>query len=340
MCEINVIYQFNEGYAPYAGVSLTSLLINNTDIPVNVYLLADNITDDTKVMFEKCAACYGANIFFPDTTKLTAKFKELGMIPYRGTYSVYLRLFFTEIEGLPDLSGKRVIYLDADTIVDKSLRPLLETDMEDKSIGMVLESLRDDYKIMIGMSPSSLYFNSGMILYDVDRWTGRRYPERIVDHIKNVRSSYIGDQDFLNIVSEGDVYMLSLIYNYQPLHGRYSVKQYERAYTLSGYYDAKTIEEAKENAVIYHCYRWLGEFTWDKGNLHPFTGLFDKYLASSVWSGYEKVKAGISPVIKIEKIMYRLLPKSLFIKVFKKMHELMLKGAEEDARAAKTNDNA
>lgn len=340
MNEINVIYQFNERYAAYAGVSLTSLLINNTESTVNVIILADGIMDETRELFERTCGKYGAKVFFPETSELMKKFKDLGMIPYRGTYSVYLRLFFTELSGIPDLAGKRVLYLDADTIVDKSLDKLFAIDMEDKSLGMVLESLRDDYKVMIGMSPDSLYFNSGMILYDVDRWKARRYPEKLIDHIRNVRSSYIGDQDFLNIVCEGDVYMLPLIYNFQPLHGRYSVSQYAAAYGPDGYYDPADISRAGEEAVIYHCYRWLGEFTWDKGNLHPFTPLFDKYLAGSLWSGYVKEKAQLSAAIRIEKVMYRCLPKSIFIRIFKKMHELMLKGAEEDARAAKANSNS
>ncbi|MCR5302452.1 MAG: glycosyltransferase family 8 protein [Lachnospiraceae bacterium] len=340
MEKINVIYQFNEKYAAYAGVSLTSLLINNEGAPVDVMILADSIGDATKERFTKTADKYGARIFFPDTVSLMEEFREMGMIPYRGTYSVYLRLFFTKLSGMPDLAGQRVLYLDADTIVDKNLQELFATDMEDKSIGMVLESLRDNYKVMIGMSPSSDYYNSGMILYDVDRWAGRQYPEKLVDHIKNVRSSYIGDQDFLNIVCEGDVYKLPPTYNFQPLHGRYSLKEYESAYGLDGYYTAEQVESACRGAAIYHCYRWLGEFTWDLGNLHPFTGLFDKYLERSLWSGYVKTKAKISAVIKLEKVMYRTLPKGIFIRIFKKMHELMLKGAEADARAAKANDNA
>ena len=339
MCEINVIYQFNERYAAYAGVSLTSLLINNTECSVNVFILADGISENTKELFKKTADDHGAEIFFPDTTSLTKKFKELGMIPYRGTYSVYLRLFFTGIPGMPDLSGKRVLYLDADTIVDGSLKELMNLDMEDKSIGMVLESLRDNYKVMIGMSPSSDYYNSGMILYDVDKWQDRRYCDKLVDHIKNVRSSYIGDQDFLNIVCEGDIFRLAPSYNFQPLHGRYSFPQYAKAFGTGGYYSEPEIESAVD-ATIYHCYRWLGEFPWNKGNLHPFAAKFDEYLARSPWAGYVKEKAECGIVLRIEKILYHLLPKSVFIRIFKFAHELMLKRAETDAREQKANRNA
>ncbi len=343
MSVINVIYQFNEKYVPYAGVSMTSLLINNTDADeINIYVLGEGLSAASRDMIRKSAGRYGAHVIFPETSSLIARFKEMGMIPYRGAYSVYLRLFFDELVA-PDVT--RVLYVDSDTIIDKSLLPLFECDLKDMSVGMVLESNRDKYKVMIGMSPESCYYNSGMILYDVDKWREKRYGQRLVDHIKNVRSSYIGDQDFLNIVCEGDVCTLPLTYNFQPLHGRYTALQYFGAYPLQGFAEEYYVDEEIENtrcdgAVIYHCYRWLGEFPWNKGNLHPFNDKFDEYLRQSLWKDYDKRKADIGPVLWIEKVLYRLLPRVIFIRIFKLAHELMLRRAESDARQQKTNISA
>ena len=342
MTEINVLYQFNEKYVPFAGVSMTSLLINNKDIgSVNIYALVEGISLFSREMLEQTVSKYGARIFFPDSSSLIDKFKTMGMIPYRGAYSVYLRLFFTE---LLDLSGKRVIYLDSDTIVEGSLLPLLEYDLGGKSVGMVLESIRDNYKIMIGMSADSEYYNSGVILFDVDKWEENKYCDRIVDHIRNVRSSYIGDQDFLNIVCEGDICKLPLIYNYQPIHGHYTSSEYFRAYKLrrgqGKYYSAEEVDDAKKSVTIYHCYRWLGEFPWNKDNLHPFSGVFDRYLRLSLWKDYIKEKADSGFVLKIEKRMYRFLPRVIFIRVFKLAHEIMLGHAETEARKQIASENA
>ena len=116
--------------------------------------------------------------------------------------------------------------------------------------------------------------------------------------------------------------------------------QYYRAYGNQGYYSEAEIEQGGANTVIYHCYRWLGEFPWNKGNLHPFNGVFDRYLGQSEWRDYVKEKAdtGITP--KVEKVLYRLLPKSIFLWIFKRVHEIMLKKAEEDARLQKANERA
>lgn len=343
MSDINVIYQFNEKYVPYAGVSITSLFINNTDADaINVYVLGDDLSEESVTMLQRTADKYGRNVIFPKTQEMLNRFKDLGMIPYRGTYSVYLRLFFTKLPGV-DLAGKRAVYLDADTIVDKSLAPLAEHDLGGKSIGMVLESIRDDYKVMIGMSRDSDYYNSGVILFDVDKWESNGYCDRLVEHIRNVRSSYIGDQDFLNIVCEGDVCRLPITYNFQPLHARYTADEYFAAYKLrdeSEYYCAGEIESAKHDASILHCYRWLGEFPWNFGNLHPFNDVYDRYMAQSLWKGFDKKRADSGIVIRLEKLLYRVLPKSMFIRIFKLAHKMMLQRAEADARAQKTNADA
>lgn len=333
-----IVYQFNEKYVPYAGVSLTSLFINNTDVDsITVFILGDGLSEYSKQLFVSLAKKFQRDVYFPDTEKMIMKFSEMGMIPYRGTYSVYLRLFFQEMIGLTE---GRVIYLDADTIVAGNLKKLLELNLNEKSIGMVIESIRDDYKTMIGMNPDSYYFNSGVILFDVKRWCKNDYSKKIIDHVKNIRSSYIGDQDFLNLICENDVYCLPLKYNFQPLHSRYSAKEYLKAYGKKGYYSEEEINLSKDNVIIYHCYRWLGEFPWNKGNLHPFNKVFDYYLYQSPWNEYKKQYAKKGIAIHIEKLLYLLFPRNLFLQIFKMAHEKMIKKSEKDAREKRVNINS
>lgn len=338
MDEINVIYQFNEKYVPYAGVSITSLLMNNKDAAaINIYVLGEGLSDRSKELLRHTADDFGRNIIFPETKELLDRFREMGMIPYRGAYSVYLRMFFSEFMGS---DVKRVIYLDADTIVEGSLLLLVNHDLQGKTLGMVLESITDDYKLMIGMDKNSEYFNSGVILFDVDKWMNNDYCNRLADHIRNVRSSYIGDQDFLNIVCAGDVCRLPMIYNFQPLHKRYTVDQYFGCFGQDPYYSPSEVESAKKTATILHCYRWLGEFPWNRGNLHPFNDRFDAYMESSLWNGYVKEKADAGLAIRAEKLLYRLLPPKVFIRIFRKAHEAFLKKAEADARNQRSNRNS
>lgn len=334
---MNIIYQFNEKYAPYAGVSITSLFANNLDVvDINVYVLTEGLTEDSKSKLEGLAKRYNRKIIFPDTNHLLKEFKNIGMLPYRGTYSVYLRLFFSSFID----SCERVIYLDADTIVVGSLKHLEDFDLCGKCIGMVLESIREDYKTLIGLGENCDYYNSGMILFDVNRWIEQNYEERIINHAKSVRSSYIGDQDFINIVCENDIYRLPLEYNFQPIHMRYSVSDYFKVYGENGYYQSFEILNARERPIIYHCYRWLGEFPWNDKSLHPFEEVFDEYLLQSPWYDYKKTKARIGILIFMERILYCILPKRIFLEMFRLSHEKSLKRAEKDARKHKVNKSS
>ena len=54
MKDINVIYQFNEKYVPYAGVSLTSVLENNKSAEtLNVYILGEGISEGSEKLLEQ-----------------------------------------------------------------------------------------------------------------------------------------------------------------------------------------------------------------------------------------------------------------------------------------------
>ena len=50
---MNIVYSSSDSYAPIAGVSIMSLLHNNTDADeINIYMIDNNISDENKKRFE------------------------------------------------------------------------------------------------------------------------------------------------------------------------------------------------------------------------------------------------------------------------------------------------
>lgn len=46
---MNIVYSSSDSYAPIAGVSIMSLLHNNTDADeINIYMIDNNISDENK----------------------------------------------------------------------------------------------------------------------------------------------------------------------------------------------------------------------------------------------------------------------------------------------------
>ena len=332
---MHILYQFNEKYAPYAGVSMTSLFENNQAAEsICVYILGENLTCESISRFRSLAKDYAVNgrkreLVFVDTSSLVEKMKQLDMPTYRGSYAANMRLFIENLFVTKDAScvdaspagvPQRLVYLDADTIVTGSLEGLFSTECSIKTVGMVYDTLANHHKYAIGLSEEDGYFNSGVILYDVKKWIDGDFTGKIIDHVKNVRAQYPSpDQDLINVVLRGEITVLPFRYNYQPHLKDYSYKTYMKCFGTKPFYD-----EAEGNGanppVILHAFRYLGEFPWHKGNLHPFTAEFDKYLMMSPWKDYVKEESGVGLVMKAEKVMYRVLPKGVFLRIFKIMH--------------------
>ena len=328
--ELRVFYQFNERYLPYAGVSITSLLENNRGAEsITLYLLLENVSEEGRGKLTALAERYGRRAVIVETAGLLGKVEALGIPQYRGSSAANLRLFFPDT--LP--AEGRLLYLDSDTLILDSLEPLFSADLGGAWLGMVRDSMTGDYPAALGFGPDEPYCNSGMVLFDLAAWHRNECGKRMVDHVKTVRASYPNpDQDLLNVVFKGHIKALPPEYNFQPCHRAYSDKAYFAQRGAWAYYAPAQLEAARNHPVVLHTYRFLGEFPWHSGNLHPDTALFDHYLALSPWADYQKQPAENGPLFLLEKLLYRLLPRSVFFAILSWQQRRAFKAAEQKLR--------
>ncbi len=334
--QLNLLYQFNEKYVPYAGVSIYSALWNNKHMEkVCVYVLGENINDDSRSKLEQVISEFHREIIFVNTEALITKMKSMDMPTYRGSYAANMRLFLDEVL---DTSIDRVLYLDADTIVNRRLDELFETDLEDKTIGMVLESLGASHKKQIELSIDEEYYNSGVILFDMEQWRNHNYSQKIAEHVRYKRNNYPApDQDLLNVVCRGDIKRLDAKYNFQPVHAVFGDKLFLKVMHPEVYYSTEQLASSRKDIYIYHCFRFIGEFPWHENNVHPYGSVFDSYLKMSPWKSYEKTAADTGSILKTEKVLFRILPKSIFLCIFKVAHALFLYQSNRDSLKNKVN---
>lgn len=310
-----VLYTCDENYAPYAGISMNSLFENNRELErICVYLVVDGVSEKNKKRFLEQAKKYERELILVDASMIVERIRSLGIPTYRGSYTANCRLFF-EYFIRDDVD--RLLYLDCDTLVVSSLGALSEADMNGKAVGAVRDSLTDEYKTLIGLSKTDDYFNSGVLLIDVERWKNQNITQLLFDHAKNVRSEFCNpDQDLLNIVLKDKKYILPPEYNFQPSHRVFSDRAYFGAYRHAVYYSRSELMRARKNPKILHSYRFLGDFPWNTGNLHPDTEIFDRFMKNSLWCDYVKKPSGRGLVFAIEKLLYRFLPRALFLRIF------------------------
>lgn len=325
---MNILYQFNEKYVPYAGVSITSLLENNKDADeINIYVLGEKITQDSVLKLETLVKKYERNVIFKETSDIIAEMKKIGVPAYRGSYAANIRLF---CPMFLEKDVDRILYLDADTIVTGSLQEVIDLEMGTAAAAMALDSLGYNHKLHIGLESKEHYYNSGVILFDMNNWTRYNLSETIMDYVKANGCTFSSpDQDLLNVVCKNHIKLLLPIYNMQPVHMAFSTKTFYRVYCTEGYYRETEMDNAIDNVRIYHTFRFLGEFPWHKDNRHPNNMLFDHYIKLSPWNDYKKEKADASAAMRIEKMLYCILPKGIFLRIFKFFHGLYVEKSAE-----------
>lgn len=336
---LNVLYQFNEKYAPYAGVSMTSLFENNKDLKdIKVYIFAENVAEYSINLFEKMALLYNREIYFIDTKEIIQEMLDLGIPKYRGSYTTNMKMFAPDY--IEDKTN-RLLYLDSDTLVCGNLQEMIMLDMESKPVAMTLDSLGKKHKVLVGLRKEEDYYNGGVMLFDIQQWKESRCTERIAEYSKNVRAHFMcPDQDLINLALHGEIKKLGIEYNFQPIHSVYTYEQYYKYFGYKNYYSSQEISLALNNPRILHTFRYLGEFPWHKGTVHPHRVCFDKYMKISLWNDYKKElteRNGI--VFRLERWLYSHLPREIFLPIFKACFDCFVLMAERDSLKSRVNKN-
>ena len=300
---------------------MTSLLENNQHLEnITVYVMGEGLSCQCILKFKELFYKYRRRIEFLDTENLIRNMQKINIPSYRGSYAANMRLFVADI--IPD-EVDRLLYLDSDTVIVGKLDPLIDLDMKTYPIAMVLDSLGFAHKKELGISGG--YYNSGTILFQMRLWKKGQYTKRIIHHIESVRSHYpMPDQDLLNVVCQGEIMTLEPQFNLQPIHVGFSWKLYCLVYGRNKYYSQEDVQNAVENPVIYHFFRFCGEFPWNEDTVHPYVWVFDHYLHISPWKDYKKERAQLSISFSVEKWMYKYMPSGIFMVLFEIAHRWMV----------------
>ncbi len=163
--EINILVTLDENYIPYLNVMLSSMLQSNPGRRFNVYLLHTSIRptalENTRRLLE------GAGELIP----IAAKDIGLSNAPTTSRYplEIYYRIFAAKY--LPDTLD-RVLYLDPDLIVNRSLEALWSMPLDDyyfaaaSHTGKLITKLNG---IRLDMDEEAPYINSGVMLMNLKK---------------------------------------------------------------------------------------------------------------------------------------------------------------------------
>ena len=291
----------DENFVSPALVCIVSILENNNLEKPEIHILTEGISNKSHNQFKKLEKLYDCEI-----EVITIKNSEFDNLLTVGRYprSMYLRFLLPEV--LKDAS--RVLYLDCDIMVRKSLKPIFETDLTDKACAVVYDQECDDVIHQNRLHLDHPYFNSGVMLMNLDEWRRNDYATELIKFIENNPDKcQYPDQDGLNKMLGSRVRYIDLKYNVQEMW--LTMPQITRFH----YSKAAELEAAKRDPVIVHFNAELkpwyiecrnpykGEYL-KYANLHSFIGFNPRRHYSRI---YWKLDAEIQRMVRWQKRFIR-----------------------------------
>lgn len=204
-------------YSKYVGVAMCSLL-ENTDVQCCFHVLHDGtLCDVDKGKMVELVTRYGAIIKFYEVKmpSMPIDYENL----QRFTIATLFRLKLPEI--LMDV--KRVIYLDADLVVNLDIEQLWQVNLCGKSIAGCVDTATDIRKYLceIGLIEIKNYINAGVLILDLQSIRKKmNLLQKSIDFFIQYPKTNYYDQDALNYIFKGDILYLPGEYNTSSVWSR------------------------------------------------------------------------------------------------------------------------
>ena len=282
---MNIVYHASDSFAKVTGTSIVSIFENNKDIDeINVYVIEKNFTEDNKKKMEQLADKYNRRIIFipmPDINK--SEHLHLKKIKEKWIFDSYCRLFLDKL--LPE-EVEKVLYLDGDVLNTGSLKDLWSLDMGESSAAAVIDCLGEKYYELLGLGKNARYCNSGVILFDLDKWRKDSMGDKVRKYVHdNNGYVFFMEQTVFNAVMQGKIKILHPKYNTYSMMQTMSYEDLIKLRNVKRFYEKKKIDEAIKNPILVHMTSsfWIVNRPWYKKTTHPMQEEYKIYAELTPW---------------------------------------------------------
>lgn len=282
---MNVIWSTSDSYSGIAATSIASLLENSKDVDyINVFVIDMGISEKHKKWIEELVLNYQRKLIWLnelDIEKISGTHIDVG----RWHISTFSRLFLSHI--LPEYV-KKIIYIDCDMIIRRSLKELWEMDIEESWVMSADDCRGKRYRDNIGIPRSSIYTNNGLMVIDLEAWKENNVEQLFIDFIKKYNGdiTYM-DQGVINGVFQplNKIKLLPISYNAQTACYDLGYEGLEYCRKPVWAYTKDEFEEGISNPYVVHfttCFM-SGTRPWFKNDNHPYRNEFLKYKNMTNW---------------------------------------------------------
>jgi len=254
---------------------LTSLFENNKDIDLHIHLIADNLSKKSEdLIIGVIRGNYGQEISFYNVNETLLKdFKIYGESHI--SIATYYRIF---LESLLPPTIDKVIYLDCDMIITKSIKELWDTDINEFAVGCVEDmwSGKKDNYIRLNYDENYSYFNAGVLLINLRYWRKMGLEKKALKYINdNPNKLIFNDQDVLNGLLYDKKKFLPLRWNMQDGFFRTKRNLRKSSYGILN-------SEIHKRVIIHYT---GSKKPWQFKSQHPLKKDYFYYMDLTIWKG-------------------------------------------------------
>jgi len=207
---VNIVFASDNNFVRYLGTAILSLSTNKLpETRVSITVLDDGISEENREKLRQCVARENVSLNFIKIEALHLGDIQLP-INKRWTRTIYARLLIPNT-----IAYKKYIYLDCDMLIQSDLKKLFDIDLEGAPVGAVRDACgEENEKKLLKYHHISInnYFNSGLLLVDVDAWKREKIGERAIEFLKKY-PFLAPDQDALNCACAGNWKVLDENFN-------------------------------------------------------------------------------------------------------------------------------
>lgn len=216
---MNIVLVANDSYMEHLAVTLLSILLSaEKEDFFKFYILSNDISEKSKDRLLKLRFYKNFDIEF-----LAVPEEAFNDLPENVHLKkqTYYRLLMPEL-----INEDKVLYLDSDVFVKKSLKSFYNTDITNHIIAGVEDisyGKTSGNKEMMYLHNINNYFNAGILLWNLKKFREENFFEKCIEYANKYPERLLYcDQDILNPVLEKYIKYVEIINNfqYQPYYSK------------------------------------------------------------------------------------------------------------------------
>jgi lipopolysaccharide biosynthesis glycosyltransferase len=202
-----ILFATDAEYVPHLAAAIISLLQNNLELKLKIIVFTAGIPEVDKEKLRAIANSYKTPLVF----QVLDESRFVGLIlNHHFKKSNYYRLFAANY-----ISEERCLYLDADLIVNCSIKEIINIDLCNAYLAAVEDGEFSRHK-QLKMHPSSKYFNSGVMLINLEKWRSVDLVQLVIEFVRKYPEViHFVDQCGLNAIVDGKWISLESRFNTQ-----------------------------------------------------------------------------------------------------------------------------